>query len=675
MRLLFELQLFKKKKILDLESQKSFKFFWEEANTDKNSPGFGLIKDRSPSNPDVCSIASVGFGLTAITIGVERHWITYKEAYDRVLGTLDTLINNAEQINGFFYHFLDMNTAKRTRNSEISIIDTAILINGAITVGEYFGGIIKEKAEQIYKRVNWKWYLNPRTNHFYMGYSPEKGFFGAWDWYAEQFMVYFLAAASPTFPVNAEVFYDFERAWGAYGYYPPIVHTWTGSLFTYQYSFAWFDMRNKIDKEGVNWWENSIIASKSNRQFCIDYSDIYKTFGENSWGLTACDGPNGYKGGYGAPPSGYDNRQNFVDGTVPPAGAAGSVIFTPEESIEALNNYYKNHKKLWGKYGFKDAYNLDVSPEWYAEDVIGIDKGITLLMIENYRTGFVWKTFMKNKYIQSGMKKVGFVDIASKIIDDFEGNSISTGWKDRGNNVYQIHIVDNMANTGVYCLKVEYKKTEVKDAYFYTNIKEIDLDYMDSFVFSIYGRVKLKISFIDNKGNKISEKIFKATNKNGWKTYEWDISSIKNKLAQLTEIRIGVEPGDINASEIFYLDDIEFRTNKPIAQSVLIDGKPIVGNILKGNYVYYSCKGVKEGNSIYRWLISSSPDGEFIPIPGANSLTYKLKPEDSGKYIKFEVIPRTKGIFGILGSISGQAVQSAAIGEITEGKVALARNN
>lgn len=396
--------------ILELESKACFDFFWQEANAREGSDGYGLIRDRAPNNPNVASIASVGFGLSAIVIGAERRWVSKQEAYNRALGTIDTLLNRAQNVNGFFFHFLDMETARRVRNCEVSIIDTAIALNGVICAGEYFGGEVKEKAEKIYERVNWQWYLNEETNQFYMGYTPERGFFGAWSMYAEQFMMYFLASASPTYPVDPEVFYSFKRLVGTYGNYPPFIYTWTGSLFTYQYSHAWFDLRNKVDREGVNWWENSVIATKTNRQFCIDNSEKFKTFGPNSWGLTACDGPHGYNGSYGAPPSGYNNDQHYVDGTVPPAGAAGSIVFTPEESIAALNNYYRN-KNLWGKYGFVDAFNLDVSPVWYDTDVIGIDKGITLLMIQNYIDGIVWETFMQNKCARDGMKKVGLQDV------------------------------------------------------------------------------------------------------------------------------------------------------------------------------------------------------------------------------------------------------------------------
>lgn len=395
--------------ILELESKGCFNFFWSEANTNPNSLGYGLIRDNTRDR-NMASIASVGFGLTAIVIGVERGWITYEEGYKRVKGTLETLLNNVDQINGFFYHFIDINSGKRINNSEVSIIDTAILICGAVTAAEYFNGEIRHLFEKIYKRVDWEWYRNPDKNIFYMGYSPEMGHFGGWDLFAEQLMMYVLGVASPTHPVNSQMFYDFGRLKGKYGDLPEFIYTWTGSLFTHQFSHAWIDFRNTVDREGVDWFQNSVIATKSARQYCIDNPDNFKTFGENSWGLTACAGPNGYSGRYGSPPSGRDEPEHCNDGTVPPAGAAGSIVFTPKESIAALEYYYENFPQLWGEYGFYDAYNLDVEPAWFDDKVIGIDKGITLLMIENYRAELVWKLFMKNEYVQKGIKEIGITE-------------------------------------------------------------------------------------------------------------------------------------------------------------------------------------------------------------------------------------------------------------------------
>ncbi|WP_205410332.1 MULTISPECIES: glucoamylase family protein [Gracilibacillus] len=395
--------------ILEQESELSFTFFWEEVNNNKQSKGYGLIRDRAPSNPDLSSVASTGFGLTAIPIAVERGWISKEEAIDRVNGTLDTLLQRADHVNGVFYHFLNMEDATRAGNSEVSIIDTALLVSGALTAGEYFGGDISEKAEDIYKRVDWEWYRNPNTNQFYMSYSPEEGFSGAWDFYAEQLILYVLGAGSPTHPTNPEMFYDFTREQKAYGDGEPFIHSWFGSIFTHQFSHAWFDFRGLLDQEGVDWFANSIEASKASRSFSIDHAEQFQTFGPTAWGLTASDGPDGYKGEYGSSPSGGDNSAHFTDGTIPPSGAAGSIVFTPEASVEALE-HYATISELWGEYGFYDAYNLDVNPAWFASDVIGINKGITLLMIENYRSALVWKWFMQNSYVQQGMERIDLTE-------------------------------------------------------------------------------------------------------------------------------------------------------------------------------------------------------------------------------------------------------------------------
>ena len=395
------------KKLIMKELRKSYNFFIKEINNKKKSIGYGLIRDKTILADNIASIASVGYGLAALIIGVEYKWINYKKAYDRANRTLDTFINNISDNNGFYYHFINMKTGKREWNCEISIIDTAIFICGAITAGEYFGGQVKEKAEILYKKINWEWYRNKETNYFYMEYTPERGFWGHWDLYAEQLMLYVLSAGSPTFPVDKSTYYNFGRNRTSYKNINDIIYTYCGTLFTYQYSHAWINFMNLRDSEGIDWFENSIKATKANRQYCIDNRKKYKTYGENSWGLTACLGPKGYYG-FGAEPCDVDlNIEN--DGTIAPCGAIGSIIFTPKESIEAMEYYYNNFTKLWGKYGFKDGYNLEGIEPWFAKEYIGIDKGIEILMIENYLNGTIWKYFMNNKYVKSGLEKLGFV--------------------------------------------------------------------------------------------------------------------------------------------------------------------------------------------------------------------------------------------------------------------------
>lgn len=396
------------KRLIMKELRKSYNFFIKEINNNKKSIGYGLIRDKTKLANNIASIASVGYGLAALIIGVEHKWINYKKAYDRANRTLDTFINNIEGNNGFYYHFINMQTGKREWNCEISIIDTAIFICGAITAGEYFGGQVKEKAETLYKKINWEWYRNKDTNYFYMGYTPERGFWGHWDLYAEQLMIYVLSVSSPTFPVDRSTYYNFGRKRASYKNINDIIYTYCGTLFTYQYSHAWINFMNLRDSDGIDWFENSIKATKANRQYCIDNQKKYKTYGENSWGLTACLGPKGYCG-FGAEPCDVDlNIEN--DGTITPCGAIGSIVFTPKESIEAMEYYYNNFTRLWGKYGFKDGYNLEGIEPWFAEEYIGIDKGIEILMIENYLNGTIWKYFMNNKYIKNGLEDIGLVN-------------------------------------------------------------------------------------------------------------------------------------------------------------------------------------------------------------------------------------------------------------------------
>lgn len=387
------------------ELRKSYNFFLKEVNLNEKSKGYGLIRDKNLYAKDIASIASVGYGIAALIIGIERKWISKKKAYNRINKTLDTFINNVDGENGFYYHFVNIENGKREWKCEISIIDTAIFICGALTAGEYFEGEIKQKADILYKRINWEWYRNPKTNYFYMGYKPETGFWGQWDMYAEQLMTYVLGVVSPTYSVNKEMYDVIKKPKADYDEIKDIIYTYCGTLFTYQFSHAWIDFSDKKDKSGIDWFENSIKATLANRKYCINNKKRFKTFGENSWGTTACIGPNGYSGGYGAMPA-LANLNKENDGTVTPCGAAGSIVFTPKQSIDALENYYNNFPKLWGKYGFKDAYNLE-NGEWYSKEFIGIDKGISMVMIENYLSKLIWKYFMKNEYVQKGLNILG----------------------------------------------------------------------------------------------------------------------------------------------------------------------------------------------------------------------------------------------------------------------------
>ncbi len=384
---------------LDKLQYDSISYFVKEMN-----PANGLIKDSSrPGSP--CSVATVGFGLTAICIGESRGWIDKADAYGLVLKILKTFRDIVPNERGFFYHFLDMRTGHRAWNSEISSIDTALFLSGALFAGEYYKGTeVETIARKLYERVEWPWMLNGKKI-LCMGWKPEEGFLWYyWDSYSEAMILYALAIGSPTHPIPPECWFEWKRPVGSYGSYE-LIYCTTGSIFTYQYSHAWIDFREFYEDE-INYFSNSVSAVKANRQFCIDNSDTYKTYGENSWGLSACLGPEGYKG-YGAKPGGA-----FNDGTIPPSGIAGSMPFDPIASLKGLKRLYMEHKDfLYGKYGFKDAFNLDKN--WWAEEYLGIDVGITALMIENYRSNLIWNRFMSIPAIKNWVSKC-FYKVTSK---------------------------------------------------------------------------------------------------------------------------------------------------------------------------------------------------------------------------------------------------------------------
>ena len=400
------------------EMKGCFDFFWNEAQTADNSPAYGLIADRAGVTQGAgASIASVGFGLAAYVVGVEEGYVSKADAETRAKGTLQTLLrlqtNGSKATrHGFFTHFLNMNSAVPMSGSEISSIDTAIMLCGALTAGEYFGGEVEQLANEIYANVDWTSMRMTRSGKRYiaMTFNASGNPVTPWDYYAEQLMIYVLGAGSPTeeYRLDDKEYYDFTRAEGNYKGHK-FYYSWFGSIFTYQFSHAFIDFRNKKDKNGTDWWDNSVQASLAAYEYCRDNVNLSETYKEGGWGLTACDSPTGNSGELGCPPRGWSSSANpsydLIQGTVAPCGAIGSVVFTPEQSLKALK-YYQSLRLLNGKYGLLDSYNLD--RRYYATDYIGIDKGISLLMLYNYKCDGVWDLLNANEYIANGLDVLGF---------------------------------------------------------------------------------------------------------------------------------------------------------------------------------------------------------------------------------------------------------------------------
>ena len=331
--------------------------------------------------------------------------MSYNEAYELTLTTLKTFANTLKHKNGFFYHFVDINTGERVWNSEISSMDTAIFIAGALTAGQFFENTeVTRLAQSLYERINWTWMTNGK-DILCMGWKPETGFLPYyWDSFNESMLAYILACGSPTHGLTKRHWEAWRRPIGRYGNHE-FIYSETGSLFVYQYPHVWINFKDIKDR-GVNYWDNTIQATYANRQFCIDHQNIHQTYGPNSWGLSASLGPQGYKG-YGAKPG------NIIhDGTVAPYASAASLPLTPEISIPALQNLYEAHgSTLYGFYGFRDAFNIDRS--WFADKYIGINQGLTVTMIENYLTQLTWQHFMKTDAFKKWYTKCISTDIGN----------------------------------------------------------------------------------------------------------------------------------------------------------------------------------------------------------------------------------------------------------------------
>ena len=398
----------------DLE-RRSFLFFWEQGD-----PQTGLVPDRAridgthldQNHMNVASIASTGFGLTGICIARQRGWVDRNEARARVFNTLSFFARRAFNKNGWFYHWLDSRTGERRWNSEVSSIDTALLLGGVLTARQCFAEDqqITQLATQIYDRVDFKWLLNGHASLLSHGWTPEEGFLKSrWDTYSECAILYLLAIGSRTHAIAPNKWYEIWRdryQYGSYRYYTTI----GVPLFMHQYSHAWVDFRNRREARGdrIDYFENSIAATLAHRKFCMDLSHEFKAFGPNMWGITASDSAKGYLAWSGPP------RDPEIDGTLVPSAAGGSLMFTPEVSLATLKEMRsKFGEKIYTRYGFVDAFNPQTG--WVDRDVIGINVGIILLSAENMRSGLVWKWFMLNHEIPIAMNRIGLLPYKVKL--------------------------------------------------------------------------------------------------------------------------------------------------------------------------------------------------------------------------------------------------------------------
>lgn len=443
-------------------SRRTFDYFWDTTSVDTC-----LAPDRWPSNP-FSSIAATGYALTAYGIGAERGYVTREAAATRTRKCMEfywnapqgPAVSGVSGHKGFFYHFLNNEDGTRRGKTELSTVDTTLLLGGVLFAQSYFDRdtpterSIRDLAEKIYGRVDWTFVQRGRSSipsanggtaqSIAMGWYPERGTggdFGTHDWvgYNEGMLVYILAAGSPTHPIDGAVW---NSGWGQklgedWGSYYGQTHLEFEPLFGHQYSHIWVDFRGIQDdfmaSKGIDYFENSRRATLSHRAYGIDNPNKWVGYSGDIWGWTASDGPTGAAkdkvvngivrrfDGYSA--RGVSSERVVDDGTIVPTAAGGSIPFAPEVTIPALMAMRAKYgDKLYQRYGFKDAFNpsytftdvgsrsgvVDAKDGWFANDYLGIDQGPILAMLENHRSGLVWKVMRKNPHIQRGLKRAGF---------------------------------------------------------------------------------------------------------------------------------------------------------------------------------------------------------------------------------------------------------------------------
>lgn len=444
--------------MLDDVEKRTFAWFRDSAN-----PENGQVPDHWAPGVEAqpsffSSIASVGFGLTAYAIGAERGWIKRDEAVKRTLATLRFFATakqsddkDASGAHGFFYHFLDMKTGQRFDSApwvELSSIDSAWLFYGVLFAQSYYDRNTKDEkeirqlADDIYRRADWRWFSdgNPLVQG---GWTPENGFdYNYYRGFSEAIGLYVLALGSPTYALGPASWKRWtqpnDKIWGEYQGQTYLAGS---PMFWHQYAYSWIDFRgiqdNYMRAKGIDYFTNSQRAALAQREYAIHNPMQWKDYSGTVWGLTASNGPRGntlkgepdrYKND-AKPFYGYTGLRGVGlspavdDGTIAPTAAVASIAFAPDLVVPTIEQMQKRYgADLYAQYGFVNAFNPSftftdrplytgkVVPDkgWFDTLYLGIDQGPNLLMLENYRSGFVWKVMRKNEYIRSGLKNAGF---------------------------------------------------------------------------------------------------------------------------------------------------------------------------------------------------------------------------------------------------------------------------
>jgi len=402
---------------LDDLSRRAWRYFDETAH-----PRTGLIPDRARASGaetgHVANIAATGFGLTAIAIAAERNWIPRAEATARIRRTLRFLQESMAHHHGFFHHFIRADDGSRIWQSEISTIDTALLLAGVMTVRAAFAEDqeIAHRASSLSARVEWTALMDSK-HLLHHGWTPEQGLLEErWDFYSEHVLLYLLGLGGASHALPPQSWRAWRREpridYGGYSFlhFPP--------LFIHQFVHGWFDLRGQRDGT-TDYWQNSVDATLAHRSWCISLTNEFPLWGGLAWGVSASDSAHGYTDWGGPPLQVSERRDPRIDGTLVPSAVAGSLCFAPDICTATLENLHRKYgDTVYGRFGFVDAFNPHTG--WVGRDCIGLAQGITLIMVENLRDGIVRQWFMQNPEPTAGMKRARLVADTHPISDSDE---------------------------------------------------------------------------------------------------------------------------------------------------------------------------------------------------------------------------------------------------------------
>ncbi|WP_143960411.1 glucoamylase family protein [Litoribacter populi] len=394
--------------LLSSVQEQTFRYFWDFAH--ENS---GLARERNSSG-NLVTIGGSGFGVMALIVGVERNFISRQDAVER-WDKIVNFLSAADRFHGVWPHWLNGDNGSvipfSTSDNGGDLVETAFMIQGLLTVQSYLDEndprerSISERITQLWQEVEWDWYSRGGQDVLFWHWSPDQ------QWamnlpvqgYNECLITYVLAAASPTHSIEKSVY---DNGWARngnmvngqsfYGHQLPLGEDYGGPMFFSHYSFLGLDPRNLQDQY-ANYWEQGVSHTLINRAYCIENPSGFVGYGENNWGLTASDNHQGY--------SAHSPRNDL--GVITPTAALSSFPYTPEESMDALKFfYYTMGDRLWGEFGFHDAFNI--TEQWYADSYLAIDQGPIVLMIENHRSGLLWDLFMQNEDVINGLNRLQF---------------------------------------------------------------------------------------------------------------------------------------------------------------------------------------------------------------------------------------------------------------------------